>query len=186
MPQLHVPIRAIPCWNAHKTQLGKKSISVSPERTRIGRWSPEPPGTEWPALHFQTGDCRSSSGGNHSHSWATAESLTFDPTLCCTYVDGGDAGIGERRRPLGRDAHFHIAESLPRCMQQHITVDAKTYGTRSQQSQNNINIFHIWLHFNSIFHEHKKEASTSNFYMLCSSTDTGTMTWDSGSAVIKD
>lgn len=48
-------------------------------------------------------------------------------TACCsvTYLAGGETVILDGWCPLGRDAHFHIAERLPGRMQQDIAAETR-------------------------------------------------------------
>lgn len=60
----------------------------------------------------------------------TVVRLYAQPEYRSTHLNRRDAGIVEGRRPLGGDAHFHIAERLPGCVQQHITGDIKSDRTQ--------------------------------------------------------
>lgn len=131
-----------------------RSACYSPQRMRRGRWSPELQGTEWPALHLQTDDCLPMSGaiteqllkisGGAFAFLPTSNLISFSrgsclkakildsfclycnsiPDIVPHYLDRGDRDIVECRRPLGWDAHFHIAERFSRRMQQHIAGDS--------------------------------------------------------------
>lgn len=117
--------------------------SRSPLRMRRGRWSRELPGTAWPPSHPQTGDCPPMSAmgetnqANKKRIIVNKADGVYRLSAVCPssshYLIGGEALILQRGRPLGRDAHFHVAERLPWCMQEHIAGGTERKGHRVQK-----------------------------------------------------
>lgn len=98
----------------------------------------------WPPSHPQTGDFppMSAVGETNQASKQTANhckrgkriygSSAVRPSSA-RYLVGGETLILQGRRPLGRDAHFHVAERLPRRMQEHIAGGTESKGHTAQK-----------------------------------------------------
>lgn len=86
---------------------------------RRGRWSRGLPGTAWPPLHPQTGDCPPMSAMRENKQQIIVneenglDGLSAVRLSSARYLARGEAPILQGGRPLGGDAHFHVAERLP-------------------------------------------------------------------------